>query len=299
MSENPLVSCVISTHNRPDLLGQSINSVCNQRTTLPFDLVVVDDLGQLDTREVVSNARNAARVPITYVARSGPNGASASRNYGAANTDSEFIAFLDDDDLWDEQFLEKSVSELVSSGLDMAVTWMNVLDPSGVIAPLSRIRPLSRPTEVAAWNVGLTGSNFVIKRSVFEVLDGFDPELRVSNDKDFLVRFLSAGFKYAVVPEFLAIHRRHNGPQLTEFGGWQAAERRASGEEAYFRKHKAMLDLASRRLLMKNIHRQRMRASRDPYRKSLHALGFAANISVSDLKHAWRNRNRVYPANRD
>ncbi len=272
------ISCVISTHDRPDLLVQSIESVAKQSAHLPFELFVVDDLGREETRVAVESATSTKEMPITYMVRSGVCGVSLSRNHGASASESELIAFLDDDDLWNADFLEKCVSALESSGADMAVTWLAVSDPTGSFAPEATIAPGLRAVDAVARNPGFTGSNFVIRRSAFDSLNGFDPELQVSNDKDFLVRFLLAGFSYVVVPEFLAIHRRHGGPQLTA-----ANERRAAGKETYLRKHKSVLNWKGHRFLKKQIHRIRMQTSQDPYRKTLHAVGFASNLSADDL----------------
>lgn len=281
------ISCIISTHDRPDLLVKSIESVAKQSAHLPFELFVVDDLGRDETRVAVESAMSVKKVPITYMVRSGVCGVSLSRNHGASASESEIIAFLDDDDLWNAGFLEKCVSALVSSGADMAISWMVVSDPTGSFAPQATIGPGLRPVDVAARNPGFTGSNFAIRRSAFDALNGFDPELQVSNDKDFLVRFLLAGFSYVVVPEFLAIHRRHAGPQLTA-----ANERRAAGKEAYLRKHKSVLNWQGHRFLKKQIHRIRMQTSQDRYQKALHAVGFASNLSADDLKAVVRRCRR-------
>lgn len=283
------ITCVIPTHDRPELLRQSIACVLNQQCRHPFDLLVVDDVGNPASKDAVTDASNGSQVPIKYVVRQGPPGVSASRNFALSHRGYELLAFLDDDDLWDERFLERAVDSMELSGADMAISWLHVMDTDGSIRPLYRLPPNLRPADAAARNVGFTGSNFVVKLSAFEALNGFDVNLQVSNDKDFFLRFLLAGFEYSVVTDFLATHRRHTAPQLTA-----GNERRANGVEVYLRKHEAILTRSSKRHLKNRIHRIRMRTSSTRARRVFHALQFALSVSATDIRSKWKRRDGRY-----
>ncbi|WP_372442995.1 glycosyltransferase family 2 protein [Mycolicibacterium baixiangningiae] len=280
---------MIPTHERPELLRESMASILRQTCTRPFELVVIDDAPSPSTESVVAEARRTSRVPIHYVCREGRKGASASRNFALSVAEGDLFAFLDDDDIWDESFLARTAAALEAGGADMAVTWLSVLDLDGSIRPLYRIQPGMRPREAAARNGGFTGSNFLIRRSAFEALNGFDADLQVSNDKDFFIRFLLSGFEYTVVRDYLAIHRRHSGPQLTT-----GDERRASGVEAYLRKHNGVLTLSGKRYLRKRVHRIRMRTSPSAIQRLLHTFAFAANLSLSDVRSKLRRLDGRY-----
>lgn len=284
------ITCVIPTHYRHELLRESMRSVLEQETRRTFELVVVDDTGSAETAAVVTAAAQNSSVSVRYCA-SDQNGASASRNRVLSFDSGELLAFLDDDDLWDKRFLESMADALSASDADMAVAWLNVLDRDGEIAPLFRIPASLTAAQAAAWNVGFTGSNFMIKKSAFAALGGFDTELPVSNDKDFFLRFLLEGFQYTVAPNYLAIHRRHAGPQLT-----RGNERRAAGMETYLRKHRSVMSMEGRRYVRQRIHRIRLHTSPTRRQRFYHLIGYVANLSASDVKSKWRRRDGRYAA---
>ena len=94
MPEVPLVSVIIPTRNRAGLLREAVASVLAvQRVGFALEVIVVDDGADAETREV------AAAYPVQYVRTDGI-GASAARNRGVEAAHGDYLAFLDDDDLW-------------------------------------------------------------------------------------------------------------------------------------------------------------------------------------------------------
>ena len=98
------VSVVIPTYNRKDLLKRSINSVINQ-TIKPFEIIVVDD-GSLDGTEKMIR-RNYDLVKFI---KQENKGVSAARNSGIKVSNGEWICFLDSDDEWKKDKLEKQIN---------------------------------------------------------------------------------------------------------------------------------------------------------------------------------------------
>jgi|WetSurMetagenome_2_1015567.scaffolds.fasta_scaffold58395_2 GalNAc5-diNAcBac-PP-undecaprenol beta-1,3-glucosyltransferase len=93
-----LVTCIIPTRNRQDLLRKALESVLTQ-TYSNLDIVVVDDASDDDTEGVVEDyARRDSR--IRYFKSPHRKGGSASRNIGIERAEGDFVAFLDDDDQW-------------------------------------------------------------------------------------------------------------------------------------------------------------------------------------------------------
>ena len=99
--EDIQISAVIPTYNRAHLIGPAVESVLRQ-TKQPAEIIVVDDGSTDDTREQVASFGDLVR--YIYQANSG---ASAARNRGVREARSEWIAFLDSDDLWLETHLER------------------------------------------------------------------------------------------------------------------------------------------------------------------------------------------------
>ena len=99
------VSVIITTYNRAHLVGKAIKSVLNQ-TFQDFELIVVDD-GSTDNTEEVINSFNDTR--IRYIRHKINKGGNAARNTGLRNSKGEYIAFLDSDDEWLPEKLERQL----------------------------------------------------------------------------------------------------------------------------------------------------------------------------------------------
>jgi len=234
------VTVVVPTHARDEFLGEAIASVLAQELA-PAALIVSDDLGAPSTRALVERWAARASFPVRYLDSSGPGAgtAGASRNAGAALVSTPLVAFLDDDDAWHPQFLARTVAAL--GELDFVVAWIEPDDPGFTVPRM--VEGLSA-SEVVARNPGFVGSNFLMRPERYRELEGFDPTLPVSNDKDLLVRALAAGARYAVVPEGLVRYRVHSAGQLTD-----KTPRRAEGIRRYVSKHAELLSPRDRRIL--------------------------------------------------
>lgn len=101
----PTVSVVISTYKRANLVPQAIRSVLRQTYT-DFEVIVVDDASPDNTREVVESIDDNR---VKYIRHEKNKGLSAVRNTGIGAAVGRYIAFLDDDDEWREDKLEKQL----------------------------------------------------------------------------------------------------------------------------------------------------------------------------------------------
>lgn len=112
---NPLISVIIPTYNRADVLGSAISSVLHQ-TYRPVQLIVIDDGSNDHTREVVR------RFPGVQYGRQRHAGQGAARNNGLREARGSFIATLDSDDTWDPGFLSHCLTKLETAHLDFVFT---------------------------------------------------------------------------------------------------------------------------------------------------------------------------------
>ena len=105
---NTLVSVIMPTYNRAGLIGETIESVLAQ--TYPhWELIIVDDGSQDDTEEIVSQFHDK-RIGFYKAGRIGVNG--KIKNIGLDKSKGELVAFIDSDDLWANDKLEKQVTAL-------------------------------------------------------------------------------------------------------------------------------------------------------------------------------------------
>ena len=99
----PRFSVVIPLYNKEGYILNTINSVLAQ-TYIDFELIIINDRSTDTSLEIAENIEDSR---IQIIQHSVNKGLSASRNTGIKNAKSEYIAFLDADDLWKPTFLEK------------------------------------------------------------------------------------------------------------------------------------------------------------------------------------------------
>lgn len=227
------VTVVIPTYNAPVFLVDALRSVMRQ-TFRDFTCVVVDDGSTDDTVDRVKQIiASDTRFSIVTQQNAGP---SAARNRGAEVSHSEFLAFLDCDDLWHERFLEVLVSAIGNGPAAHCVT--QGIDSGGAecdgLAEWSRSRrravtnskvivtPVSEPTTfqdmVTAICIASPGAA-IVRRSCFESMGRFDPSRRIHEDWDFWIRLSRVG-PFRFVDETLFFYRRHTSNRHLDWG-WE------------------------------------------------------------------------------
>ena len=112
--DGPLVSVIITTHNRLDLLKKAIDSVRNQ-SYKNFELIVVDDASIDGTKEYCEGLD----FDYIYIPQEESKGGNHARNIGIKSAKGKYCAFLDDDDRWKESYLEKMVGLIEEKGCGM------------------------------------------------------------------------------------------------------------------------------------------------------------------------------------
>jgi glycosyltransferase involved in cell wall biosynthesis len=114
----PLVSVIVPTYNRPETLAEALQSIVTQ-TYSSIEVIVVNDGGR-DVRNVI--LRYASQRDIRYIHLLDNKGRSAARNIGIAAAQGQYLAYLDDDDLFYPEHLTTLVNYLEVSGRQVAYT---------------------------------------------------------------------------------------------------------------------------------------------------------------------------------
>ncbi len=205
----PRVSVVTPTFNRAELVGCAIDSVLAQ-TFRDFELVVVDDCSQDNTAEVVS-AIVDPRLRLLRLPKNG--GLSRARNAGIAEARGEWVAFLDDDDEWYPQMLERQLERIDRSADPRtsvayclrALQTRHGLQPSRHTPPLPEGDVLD---SILRGDHQMSSNAHIVKRSALLEVGGFDETLRAAEDKDLWLRLARASHHFVAVPETLAVVHR-------------------------------------------------------------------------------------------
>ena len=206
----PLVSAIIPVHNGEAFLADAIQSVLTQ-TYSHVECVVVDDGSTDNTTEVVRSFGSRVRSVQK------PNGGVASaRNAGVIAARGDYVAFLDADDLWKPEKLERQLSlfrerrelGLVYAAVDLVDETLNLIGqmdaPEGSVALRNTLL-----MELPVMAIAMTG---VLPRPVFDNVGGFDERLTTSADTDFACR-VACRHPVEGVAMPLALYRQH-GAQM-------------------------------------------------------------------------------------
>lgn len=196
----PLLSVVITTHNRKNLVVRAIESAITQ-TYKNIEIVIVSDGSTDGTSEIICSQYSNIK-KIKFYEYHPAQGANYARNYGASKAEGEYIAFLDDDDVWHadkaekqlEKFMEDSEVGLVTAG--MHFIYVNNKSESNYIPIVNR----DSSKDILIKNVIGGTPAVMMKRSMFEDVGGFDISLGALQDYDLWVR-LCQNTKVGVVSE--------------------------------------------------------------------------------------------------
>ncbi|MEE9614146.1 MAG: glycosyltransferase family A protein, partial [Thermodesulfobacteriota bacterium] len=113
MADNT-VSVVVPVYNRPEYVREALTSVFGQ-TFKDYEVIVVDDGSTEDTKGALGEYLQG----VNYFYKKN-GGAASARNYGIEKSTGEYVAFLDSDDLWEEDKLDVQV-EFLSRNPDVGL----------------------------------------------------------------------------------------------------------------------------------------------------------------------------------
>ena len=178
-SANPLVSVIMATYNRSGLLQRSIPSFINQ-IFKDCELIVVDD-GSNDNSFEIVNHYMKHHENIRYIKHSNRK-LSLSKNVGIAASAGKYIAFLDSDDEYQPDYLEKRVKYMANNPrVDLIEGGASIIGDRYV----KDKNDLSRKIHLSLCIIGPT---FFGKKEVFVSLNGFDRNIFYSEDSEFWER---------------------------------------------------------------------------------------------------------------
>lgn len=206
MDTPPTVSVVISTYNRADLLDQTLASVFAQ-TYRDFEVIVVDDGSTDHTRRTVQ--KYGDRINFIHQRNSGR---SLARNAGIAAARGEYIAFLDDDDLWLPRKVELQVRIFEASpDVDVVYSPMRVIGGSAHGAVWNEAAPAREHLieQLLSRNCVGNPSVVMVRRASLEAVGLFDPYVEPCEDWDFWIRLAIRGCNFQFIPEPLIEYRVH------------------------------------------------------------------------------------------
>jgi len=209
--EKPLVSVIMPTYNQAQFVGEAVRSVLDQ-TYQNLELIIIDNYSD-DGTEVVIHGQQDQRIKYYKLANHGI--IAASRNYGIQHAVGEYVAFIDSDDLWYPEKIEKQIALMENDkdiGLvftDFKIKAPNVRYEGKILGPKDRQIGGFIYDKLLYANFIISSSSCV-RASVLKEVGGFDEgeDFRCAEDFDLWLR-LARQCKAAYVPQVLGIYRMH------------------------------------------------------------------------------------------
>ena len=204
----PTISVIIPTYNAERSILETIESVRKQ-TFSNFELIVIDDGSTDRTLELLSSVVDERIKVFPYENAGGP----IARNRGIFRATGEFLTFLDHDDLWTPDKLELQLAALQQHpDAGVAYSWTYYLQENG--ESFHAGEPLffegNVYCQLLVKNFLDSGSNPLIRKTIIEVIGGFDPEFPYCADWEFYLR-LAEHCKFIVVPKHQIFYRQSSG----------------------------------------------------------------------------------------
>lgn len=129
MGTNPHISVIMPCYNMEKFIASSIQSVCNQTYT-DWELLIVDDASTDKTAEIVQRFQEADS-RIHFAAKSMHTGIAATRNQAIGMAKGQYLAFLDADDVWHPDKLEKQLEFMQTRKIGFSYSAYNWIDETG------------------------------------------------------------------------------------------------------------------------------------------------------------------------
>lgn len=207
------ISVVIPAYNASRFLAQTLRNVLAQ-TQPPEEVLVIDDGSTDDTAAIAESFG-----PPVRVFRRPNSRQAASRNFGVQQATSEWIAFIDADDLWTPDKLQRQ-TEVLAAHPEADVCYTDHIkfrqeceeDPMEmpVDGPGLKYYPAAQVRRGLLESVTFLPSSVLIRRSTFLRFGGFGTTFRIVEDWDLWLRLLHAGVQFVSCDAPLLLYRMHS-----------------------------------------------------------------------------------------
>jgi glycosyltransferase involved in cell wall biosynthesis len=282
----PSVSIIIPAFNRTKFLTLAVESVVNQ-THSDWELIIADDGSDEETQRYLRGIASPS-VRVVWLPHSG--NPSLVRNAAAAAASGRYLAFLDSDDEWAPQKLERQLAALREQPqCRWSYTACRHIDEAGRLIPKKRPAPPAPDgwifRQLLTLEIGIAMPTVIAERSLFEELGGFDEQQLFAEFHDLCLRLALKG-EVVVVREPLSsvrVHREHYSSDRTaDHAGWfrlykkMAAMTDDPGLRAY----------CARKQADESLNLARAHADKGEYRTAWTTLGHALSFSWR-YPHWW------------
>ena len=239
MGNKPLISAVITSYKRtPEVVERALKSILSQ-TYENLEIIVVDDSpADFKLRDQVRDTVIKYGDKVKYIRHEKNMGACVARNTGIDNSKGEYLAFLDDDDVWDKDKIKLQFEKMQES--DAGLVYCDDILLNEVTDEKSKCNNVKfyrgNVYDILMKGNFIGGVSFpLIKRECFDTCGKFDPQQPAAQDYDMWVR-IAEKYEIDYVDKPLVIYYVHEGECITK-----NPSKRIKGHERLLEKHRNYL----------------------------------------------------------
>lgn len=219
------ISVIIPAYKARQYLPDCLDSIGRQ-TLLPKEIIVIDDASPEPMDDIVAGYSSRPGYPPIRMLRHKVNrGQAAGRNTGIQACNSEWVAFIDSDDIWAPDHLEQAVTTLNATDSDLFYCPATIFEENTAV-PEGFVEGPMTPDEKALAPFALLSRCYIIMSSVVasaacvRAAGGFDedPKMRAVEDLDLFMKLLKAGVSFAMGQRSTLFYRKHPGSATCTVG---------------------------------------------------------------------------------
>lgn len=199
MQDDPLVSVLIATYNRSDVMPRALRSILEQ-TYEPLEVIIVDDHSDESQRELVDSVTEEYDRDVTFIRHDENRGWAHAMNTAYEHADGEFFAITGDDDEWhDQQKIESQLRAFYSADRDdigiVTTGWHTVSERTGTVQGVKiPSRPSDLKEHILMENRIIQSISALITREAWEAVGGTDTTITRGIDSDLFRRMIFDGY---------------------------------------------------------------------------------------------------------
>ncbi len=213
----PVFSIITPTFRRPELLKRAVNSVKRQ-TYSDYEHIIVDDANDPDTKRIFDEVSDGK---IIFHQHSIQKGAAGAYNTGIRSAKGKYILFLDDDDEYLPDFLEKMYFHFSRCDSKVGFLWTGIIMIRDTDSRETELYKKIWPSRFLSKEAGLVeattignGYGLCVRKECVDMIGLYDETFVMGQDADFLIR-LATRYDFGTIPEALVKIHQHNASQLT------------------------------------------------------------------------------------
>lgn len=235
-----LVSVIIPTYNRANVIERAIRSVLNQ-TYDNIEIIIVDDKSEDNTKEIVDKIDDNR---IRYFFLEENKGACFARNYGIEISNGKYIAFQDSDDEWINNKLEKQIQFLEKNKLDV-VSCKMIVNNSFDMQIFPKLCDVNKKN---IYFENYISTQTILGKKVCFIEEEFDEKLPRFQDWELIIRLVSK-FKVKILDEILV------NVYIQENSISKNSNKAVDAMEIFLNKHSVSKDIEAHYLRLQGIYK--------------------------------------------